>query len=87
MLSIVVVFPAADQADRLALPHPQRDRSQDLRRPAERVDAVELEHGGRHQRVSVVPMSVVVTVSLRRISSGVPSARIAPWCIATIRSE
>src|SRR5438094_177756 len=78
---------AADQADRLAVRHPERDLAKNLGGPPERVDPIELERGGRHQYGSVVPMRFVMTVSLRRISSGVPSARIAPWCIATIRSE
>src|SRR5438876_750537 len=79
---------SADEADRLAVVDGERDATEDLRRPAVGVDAVELEHRSRHgQGARVVPMSVVVTASLRRISSGVPSARIVPWCMATIRSE
>src|SRR5207253_10529723 len=78
----------ADQADRLALAHAEGDPAQDLRRPAGGVDSVELEHRGRvgHHDAGG-PISVVVTDSLRRISSGVPSARIVPWCMQTIRSE
>ena len=79
---------SADEADRLAVVDGERDATEDLRRPAVGVDVVELEHRSRHgQGARVVPMSVVVTASLRRISSGVPSARIVPWCMATIRSE
>src|SRR2546430_15487166 len=76
---------AADEADSLAVLDGERDTAQDLRRPAEGVDPLELEHHSRHQWASAVPMSVVRTASLRRISSGVPSARIVPWCMATIR--
>src|SRR5262249_8506249 len=74
----------------------QRDRAEDLGRAAIRLDVPQLEHRGRpvpcrgrpaHRGGSGVPISVVVTRSSRRISSGVPSARIVPWCIATIRSE
>src|SRR5207249_7570121 len=60
---------AADEADSLAVLDGERDTAQDLRRPAEGVDPLELEHHSRHQWASAVPMSVVRTASLRRISS------------------
>src|SRR5439155_341323 len=55
---------AADEADSLAVLDGERDTAQDLRRPAEGVDPLELEHHSRHQWASAVPMSVVRTASL-----------------------
>ena len=45
---------------------------------------LDLEHS-----VSAVgaPSRLAVTCSFFRISSGVPSARMAPWCMTTMRSE
>src|SRR5207249_10073142 len=40
---------AADEADSLAVLDGERDTAQDLRRPAEGVDPLELEHHSRHQ--------------------------------------
>src|SRR5262249_36863252 len=77
---------APDQAHGFALVHGQRDPAQHVRGATIGVDRDELEQPGAHV-VPSVPMSVVVTRSLRLISSGVPSARIAPWCMATMRSE
>src|SRR5438445_404972 len=74
----------------------QRDRAEDLRGAAIGLDPLQLEHRcGRSHYLppwegrggSGVPISVVSTFSSRRIWSGVPSARIVPWCMATIRSE
>src|SRR4029450_942635 len=80
---------APDQADGLAGAQRERDRAEDLRRTAVGLAPLELKHRTRcaHLEVSGVPISVVSTFSSRRISSGVPSARIVPWCMATMRSE
>src|SRR5262249_36136988 len=80
---------ATHQAHRLAGAQRERDRAEDLRRAAIRLDPIQLEHRRRsaHCGASGVPISVVSTFSSRRIWSGVPSARIVPWCMATMRSE
>src|SRR3989441_5098301 len=87
---------ATHETDRLAGADGQRDRSEDLGGAAIGLDPLQLEHrcGRSHlsspwegRGGSGVPISVVSTFSSRRIWSGVPSARIVPWCMATIRSE
>src|SRR5207245_9629896 len=77
---------ASDEANRLALVHGQRDRAQHVSRASVGVDRGQFEELTAHA-VSPVPISVVVTCSFRLISSGVPSARIVPWSMATLRSE
>ena len=57
-------------------------RSTGLARPASRGRSRPSLHGPRGCRAASSR-----TCSFRRISSGVPEARIAPWCMATMRSE
>src|ERR1051326_274736 len=65
-----------------------RDPAQDMGGAAEGVDVVDFEqHGLPRQPASGAPSRMLATSSLARISSGVPSARKAPSCIMTMRSE
>ena len=95
MLSMVVVLPGAvapDQADHLLRRRRVSDTPlQDVGGAAEGVDRIDLEqHDPSFRCEGVGPESragSLATCSFVLISSGVPSARIAPWCITTMRSE
>ena len=89
MLSMVVVLPAPLRPTRhTASPSSTRraDVAEDLSRAPVGDDAAPSSRTGA-RRHGPPPMRLAITCSFRRISSGGPSARIVPWCMATIRSE
>ena len=92
MLSMMVVRPAPlrpTRATTSSLIDVDRHAAQDMGGAAVGIDVVDFEQHrfASAQAVSGAPSRMLATSLLARISSGVPSARKAPSCIITIRSE
>src|SRR6267143_2892531 len=79
-----------DEAHHFLLVDAQRHAAEDVGRAAVGVDRIDLEHDQSFREKASgpeEPIRIIATCSFFLISAGVPWARIAPWCITTMRSE
>src|SRR5258706_136414 len=79
-----------DEAHHVVLVAAPQHAAEDVGRAAVGVDRIDLEHNQSFREKASEPeepIRIIATCSFFLISVGVPWARIAPWCITTMRSE